>query len=68
MPEETSVLDPTDDSLDPAPVVAKALGVSTQTLANWRSTRRHDLGEVRLGRMVRYRRSKWRAVLAAGLR
>ena len=56
------------DPLDPPPVVAKGLGVSTQTLANWRCTGRVDLGHVKLGRMVRYPRSKWQAKAAEGLR
>lgn len=35
---------------------AAALGVSRQTLANWRSTKRHPLPYVKIGSLVRYRR------------
>jgi hypothetical protein len=47
------------DPLDPPAVVARGLNVSTQTLANWRSTQRNPLPYVKLGRMVRYKRSVW---------
>lgn len=71
--EALSPVDPLDtidaiDPLDPPRVVAAAINVSLQTLANWRSTGRHDLGHIKLGRAVRYPRSKWRAAVAAGLR
>ena len=36
---------------------AKDLGVTTGTLANWRSTGLVDLPYVKIGRLVRYRRS-----------
>lgn len=55
------------DQLDPPRVVAEALGVSTQTLANWRCTRRNPLPYVKIGRMVRYRRSVWQALAEAGV-
>lgn len=67
MQEESPQSGDAIDPLDPPPVVARGLGVSTQTLANWRSTGRHDLGHVKLGRLVRYPRSKWRKLAAAGL-
>lgn len=54
-----------DDPLDPPKVVAHALGVSTQTLANWRCTKRTVLPYVKLGTMVRYRRSAWKLFVAA---
>jgi predicted site-specific integrase-resolvase len=56
---------PIDDPLDPPRVVARGLGVSTQTLANWRCTGRVDLPFVKINRMVRYRRSKWRRLAGA---
>ncbi|HFK2319182.1 excisionase family DNA binding protein [Pseudomonas aeruginosa] len=34
---------------------AHALGVSIRTLASWRSTGRHALPYVKIGRLVRYR-------------
>lgn len=34
---------------------AHALGVSARTLATWRSTGRHNLPFVKVGRLVRYR-------------
>lgn len=37
--------------------VADALGVSVQTLASWRSNGRYDLPFVKIGRLVRYRKS-----------
>ena len=58
-----SPVDPIDP-LDPPRIVAAGLGVSTQTLANWRCTGRVDLGHVKLGSMVRYPRSKWQAKAA----
>ncbi|MGI8895362.1 MAG: helix-turn-helix domain-containing protein [Casimicrobiaceae bacterium] len=54
------------DPLDPPHVVAAALGISTQTLANWRCTQRNPLlPYIRLGRAIRYRRSVWQSVIAA---
>ena len=53
------------DPLDPPRVVADALGISTQTLANWRCTRRNPLPYIKLGRAVRYRRSVWQGMVAA---
>lgn len=47
--------DPTDAALDDVSV-ARLLGVSRQTLANWRSTRRH-LPFFKVDRMVRYQRA-----------
>ena len=35
--------------------VAEMLGVSTQTLASWRTTNRYGLPFIRIGRLVRYR-------------
>ena len=37
--------------------VADMLDVSPQTLASWRTTGRYDLPFLRIGRLVRYRRS-----------
>ena len=37
--------------------VAGNLGVSVQTLASWRSNGRYDLPYVKIGRLVRYRKS-----------
>ena len=37
--------------------VAEMLDVSPQTLASWRTTGRYDLPFLRIGRLVRYRRS-----------
>lgn len=36
---------------------AKLLGVKEITLAVWKSTKRYDLPVVKVGRLVRYRRS-----------
>lgn len=57
-------LPPDIDPLDPPGIVAAALGLSTQTLANWRCTRRNPLPFVKIGRSVRYRRSVWQALAA----
>jgi len=37
------------------PEAAKYLGVSTQTLAIWASTKRYSLPIVKIGRIVKYR-------------
>jgi excisionase family DNA binding protein len=37
--------------------VADLLGVTSQTLAVWRSTGRYDLPFVKVGRLVRYRQA-----------
>ena len=37
--------------------VAEHFGIAVQTLADWRSTGRHDLPFVKIGRLVRYRES-----------
>ena len=37
--------------------VAEMLSVSTQTLASWRTTSRYDLPFIKIGRLVRYRKS-----------
>jgi excisionase family DNA binding protein len=37
--------------------VADLLDVSVQTLASWRSSGRYDLPYVKIGRLVRYRKS-----------
>lgn len=52
------------DPLDSPRVVAAALGLSPQTLANWRCTRRNPLRFVKIGRSVRYRRSVWQGFVA----
>ncbi|MBK8742578.1 MAG: helix-turn-helix domain-containing protein [Betaproteobacteria bacterium] len=56
------------DPLDPPHVVAAALGLTAQTLANWRCTRRNPLPFVKIGRSVRYRRSVWQEFVAAAER
>jgi len=46
------------------PQAASFLGVAVQTLAVWRSYRRHNLPYVKVGNLVRYRKSdleKWLA-------
>ena len=58
--------DPLADPLDPPSVVAAGLGVTTQTLANWRCTKKTVLPFVKLNRLVRYRRSVWQAFPKAG--
>ena len=63
-PEAPSPVDP----LDPPRVVADALGVSTQTLANWRCSRRAPLPYIKIGRSVRYRRSVWQQFIATAER
>lgn len=47
---------------------AHALGVSIRTLATWRSTGRHSLPYVKIGRLVRYREHDVREWLQARLR
>lgn len=37
--------------------LASELGISEQTLSNWRATRRYELPFIKCGRLVRYRRS-----------
>ncbi len=37
---------------------AAYLGVAVHTLAIWKCTRRHDLPYVKIGRLVKYRRSE----------
>jgi excisionase family DNA binding protein len=37
--------------------VATILGIDSQTLANWRSTKRYPLKYARIGRRIRYRLS-----------
>lgn len=59
---------PPVDPLDPPHVVAAALGISPQTLANWRCTRRNPLPFVKIGRNIRYRRSAWQEMIAAAER
>lgn len=44
---------------------AKVLGVSTNTLACWRSTRRYSLAWVRVGSRVRYRQADLEKFLEA---
>ena len=45
--------------------VARFVGVSTATLAAWRSTRHVDLPFIRFGRLIRYRRLDVECFLAA---
>lgn len=47
---------------------AHQLGVSAQTLANWRSTKRYELPFVRLGRAIRYKAADISHVAETGLR
>ncbi|MBC8737567.1 helix-turn-helix domain-containing protein [Paraburkholderia sp. UCT31] len=46
---------------------AVALGVSPNTLANWRATKRYPLPYVKVGRLVRYRLSDIEAFIASNL-
>lgn len=51
-----------NDRIDTAPLLtpaqaAETLGISTGTLAIWRSTRRYPLRYIKVGGKVRYRRS-----------
>ena len=54
-----------DDPLLPPAVVAEEFGLAEQTLANWRSTQRYALPFIRVGRMIRYRRSAVEKFLAS---
>lgn len=60
-----------DQSIEPLlddAQVAAVLGVSPETLAAWRSTKRVTLPYIKVGgRLVRYRRSDVIALIEAGL-
>lgn len=43
--------------------VAELLGVTAQTLAEWRSTKRYPLDYVKVGRNVRYREADVQAFI-----
>lgn len=48
---------------------AAYLGIQSQTLALWRSTKRHTIPYVRVGRSIRYRQSdldRWLATRTVG--
>lgn len=58
---------PIEPLLDDAQVAA-VLGVSPETLAAWRSTKRVTLPYIKVGgRLVRYRKSDVEALIEAGL-
>jgi uncharacterized protein YjcR len=44
---------------------AEALGVKPATLQAWRSTKRYAIAYIKVGRLVRYRRSVLQAFLAS---
>ncbi|WP_321855565.1 helix-turn-helix domain-containing protein [Paraburkholderia tropica] len=46
---------------------AALLGTSVNTLANWRATRRYPLPFVKVGRLVRYRRTDIEAFITSNL-
>jgi excisionase family DNA binding protein len=52
----------------PTAAAAKVLGVPPGTLAQWRSSGRVPLPYLKLGGVIRYRRSDLEAFLAANLR
>ncbi|SFK87432.1 DNA binding domain-containing protein, excisionase family [Nitrosomonas aestuarii] len=45
------------DPLYPPDQAANYLGVTKQTLAVWRCTRRYDIPFIKVGRLVKYRKS-----------
>lgn len=47
--------------------VSKILGVSTGTLAVWRTTKRYNLPYVKTGRLIRYRREDVQAFIESRL-
>jgi excisionase family DNA binding protein len=53
------------DELLPRPAAAAYIGVRPQTLAAWATLGRYDLPFVRVGRLVKYRRSHLDAWLAS---
>jgi predicted DNA-binding transcriptional regulator AlpA len=46
-----------DDTLPTTPEMAALLGVKPATLEVWRATRRYPLPYVKIGRLVKYRKS-----------
>ena len=52
-----------DDELLDTPAAAKILNVEPNTLEVWRVKKRHALPYVKIGRLVRYRRSALMAFL-----
>ena len=46
-----------DDPLLDTPAAAKEIGTEPSTLEVWRSTKRYDIPYIKVGRLVRYRRS-----------
>jgi predicted DNA-binding transcriptional regulator AlpA len=48
---------PTDDPLLLPDAVARLLGVREPTLATWRSQKRYNLRYIKLGKLIRYRKS-----------
>lgn len=57
--------DQSDDELLTPADVAREFHIATQTLANWRCTRRYVLPFVRVGRGVRYRRADIKRFIAS---
>lgn len=54
------------DLLTPSQAAQK-IGVSPQTLANWRCTKRYDVPFVQVGRLVRYRAEDIARIATDGL-
>lgn len=52
-----SIVSSSDDPLYPEPQAAEYLSLKPQTLAVWRSTGRYNLPYIRVGRLIRYRKS-----------
>lgn len=60
MPESISTIINSDQSTDPLYPTQKAanyLGVTKHTLAVWRSTKRYGIPFIKVGRLVKYRKS-----------
>ncbi len=55
-----------DELLTPVEV-ADILKVKAETLALWRHNRRYDLGHIKIGRCVRYRRSEVERFIQSGM-
>jgi excisionase family DNA binding protein len=55
---EAIILNPSTDPLYSRHEAAEYLGVATQTLAIWASTKRYHLRMVKVGRLAKYRKSE----------
>lgn len=51
------LFNPTDDPLLTAEQAAEYIGVTRATLSVWRCTKRYNLAYIKVGRLVRYRKS-----------